>query len=743
LKETFTVASPAAIVAKKDGTLVLLSDNKLAVVKGGKVAPLAAEHLDEPKGIAVDAAENIYVSNYGKLQNVSVFSAGGAYLRSIGKPGGRPRVGKYDPSGMLKPVSVAIDARGRLWVTEAIDSPKRVSIWNCGDGHLEKEFFGDAGYSSFSWMDPEHPDEIACDGVMWKVDLQKKTWTPKSTLWQPKGANSPGHFSTYGGGFKMFTAKNGRQYGWAVDEHVGTVLCMREGDVMKPILVFFWTYTAKRFIGYPIAFDTTKYPEWGTYIWVDKNDDQIMQEDEILTAAKFSPTVAKRYFRGFAFVDKELNLWHASGAVNRPLRFLPDGRPEYDFSKPDLLPVTSVAAVDDAGAIYTLTQDDRDRLKVGYGKWSPDGKLQWGLKGFINWPNAISLPSQQPGKLWGPTALIGTAGGFTGFNTYFGVAHLYTTDGLFVSRIMKDVRTVTKLTPDIISCENANGCLVKPTGMDRYFFLAGDQDGRVTEVLGLDTVKRLPGGEYVMTEEDSKKVSLAHADYQSKISQAQKLIIAHGKTALMTAQTIGKTLDAGRSFEAKAAYDEKNLYVEYKVTSPVKLVNGSPDPTMLFTGGNCLDIQLAADPQADPKRKTPAPGDTRILVSRQNGKPFAEIYRAKVKDFHGTPIVFRTANVESFDVIETVDRITLDYKEDNYLQTFTAVVTIPLDVIGWTPRAGTKVKMDLGYIYGNEGGTKTAARSYWKNNSFNANVLNDVPCESRIEPAEWGEAQVE
>ena len=305
------------------------------------------------------------------------------------------------------------------------------------------------------------------------------------------------------------------------------------------------------------------------------------------------------------------------------------------------------------------------------------------------------------------------------------------------------MRTVTDLGPEIISCENYNGDFVKPKGTERYFFLGGDQDGRVSEVLGLDTVRRLKGGEYVITEADANKVATALADYQARRTNVQLLTIAHGKQALDTAQPVSKSLDGARKFEAKAAYDATNLYVAYKVTSPIKLVNDAPDPTLLFKGGNCLDIQLATDPQADPTRKTPVPGDLRILVSRQNGKSIAVIYRPRVKGFQGKPIVFRTANSESFDSIVTSDKITLDYREDNNLQTFTAMVTIPLDVIGWTPRAGTRVKMDLGYIYGNDGGTKASARSYWKNNSFYANVLNDVPCESRIEPAEWGEATVE
>ena len=74
---------------------------------------------------------------------------------------------------------------------------------------------------------------------------------------------------------------------------------------------------------------------------------------------------------------------------------------------------------------------------------------------------------------------------------------------------------------------------------------------------------------------------------------------------------------------------------------------------------------------------------------------------------------------------------------------FSAQVAIPLQLLGWTPKSGSAVKMDLGYIYGNATGNQEAIRSYWSNNSFNANVTGDVPSELRLEPAQWGTVLVE
>ena len=71
------------------------------------------------------------------------------------------------------------------------------------------------------------------------------------------------------------------------------------------------------------------------------------------------------------------------------------------------------------------------------------------------------------------------------------------------------------------------------------------------------------------------------------------------------------------------------------------------------------------------------------------------------------------------------------------------MVTIPLDLIGLTLKPGQSLPMDVGVLYGNAPGTQVSARSYWTNNSFSANVTNDVPNESRLEPQEWGSAVIE
>jgi hypothetical protein len=766
LRTTWSVPAPGSVAARPDGSIVMISDGKLVAIDDGGVSLLAEDHLDDPAGIALDTAGRIYVANRGQGQNVSVFSSGGAYERSIGKPGGRPRVGRFDPAGMLEPGGLAIDVKGRLWVAEAVDAPKRISVWDVETGALVNEFFGGAHYSAFIWMDPQRPDEIYCDRVIWKVDLEKKTWAPASTFWRAgNDPDSPGEIATHMGGFRVVTAVNGRQYGWAScfrahDNPRPTVLFMRTGDVFKPIVSITATTNS------PLIASVSPKPHGAAFAWADRNDDQVMQADEL------SAPLGSRWTRGFGWVDRDLNLWFpdppsrvkysakegtylvfektadAGGCVYRPLRFEPDGRPVYDFSRPEPTPV-SVRCVDDVdGSWYLLRSYKPPAERIGYARYTPSGELQWGYRGAIEWISSLSLPPQKPGKIWAPTAPLGTAGDFTGFNTYFGVAHLYTRDGLYVAKLFADPRVATGLGPDVIRCENMNGQLVRPRGMDRTFLLAGDVDGRVTEVLGLETVKRLEGGTYTISEPDARRAVEAAAAFEAEVSHSAALDIARGREGLESAPAVGKAVHSRQSFLARAAYDATNLYVQVEVTGPSELLNSIPDDRTVFKGGNLLDIQLGADFAADPAREKPVPGDVRILVTRRRSPdaeapgPLAVIYRPKVAGFDGEPVVFTSpTGAESFDVIETSERVNLEYEKTP--TGFKAVVTVPLSLAGLAPKSGDRVRMDVGYIFGNATGNKATARAYWSNNGFSANVLDDTPHESRLEPALWGVATFE
>lgn len=734
--ETYTVPAPGGLTVCADGSLAVLSNGVILRVNDGKVAPLIADHLDMPVSITADAKGSIYVANRGKLQNVSLFTPAGKYLRSIGKKGGRPLLGKWDKQGMLEAGGIAIDAQGRLWVAETLDGPRRHSVWNVKNGTLITEFFGGSEYSTHVSMDPKHADEVFCHNVIWSVNLEKGAWYPKSTIWRSSDPNSPreirGGDQSY---FNAFTARNGKQYGWGLWPGVGPVLFMRRGDHFVPIMAGIFVCDYSPYVPYPpypIFADKKQYPI-GYYAWQDKNDDQIMQADEI-----------QHNEAAFCWVDDALNLYSNKGYLLRPLHFEKNGQPVYDTGTPEKHAFLTGNAGHDPlftdsrdGSTYTLTNE------YGIAHWAADGSMLWNYKHqFMSWHDSLNLAIAKPGEVFGLTKPMGAAGDFAAFSTYFGPIHLFSKDGLYVAKVFKDGR-LGDWGPEVLNCEAYAGQFVQVEKDKRYLLLVGDTDGRVSQVNGLETVRHLPGGACVISEDDVKKVQEAQAEYSRRQGIATPLTIAGGgRKALDLAPAITRLIDEKRSFSVRMAHDAENLYATYTVESPHELTNSFPDPQTIFKGGNCLDLQLATDLQADPKRTTPAPGDLRLLITRQAGKTVAVLYRPKIAGFSGQPVTFKTyTGQESFDVITVSDRVTLDYRKTS--TGFTAMAAIPLELLGWSPKSGTLVKLDVGVLFGNETGNLIARRAYWANNSFTANVTNDIPHESRLEPAQWGMATVE
>ena len=306
---------------------------------------------------------------------------------------------------------------------------------------------------------------------------------------------------------------------------------------------------------------------------------------------------------------------------------------------------------------------------------------------------------------------------------------------------MKDGRS-GETGPDQVQCEWFTGQLVKLAD-GRWFLLGGDQDGRVLQVLGLDTIRKF-AGKLTIAPAEARAAAAALAEWSRRKARAQSLVLARspGKPDWLNIRGVKIDVDAKRSFTARAAYDAKNLYLRYEVRSPFELTNRTPEIQTIFKGGNLIDVQIATDPAAEAQRTKPAPGDIRILATRRGGKAFVVVYRPKVAGFTGQPIVFTSpSGKESFDRIETWTDVPLACEKTE--TGFNAVLTLPLARIGLKLRPGTLQRMDVGYLFGNQTGSATSTRAYWSNHSFTAGVTQDIPHESRLEPAQWGSATVE
>jgi hypothetical protein len=734
---TCEVPAPERLAAAPDGRLLVISERK---VRGIKVSgfsvqadtrhptpePLIAAHLDDPQSIAVAADGTIYVANRGKLMNVSVFDANGKYLRSIGKEGGRPAKGRYDPAGIYMPGGITVDKTGQLWVAETTDAPKRISVWDAGNGAFKNEFFGSCDYFGYGYIDPVKTDEVLVHNVLWKIDWKNYTVKPETTVWRQTEPTmmKPLGTGSYAASPRIFTAANGRQYMYGHNYAHFSGLFYRDGDLFKPIL-------SKIHVGYDyigpagIPFmddDRVKYPQ-GQYFWQDRNGDCCVQPEEVMPL-KGTP------FETFsvAWVFPDLTML-ANGRLLKPVS-VENGIPKYDLAKAEKYPLpvgySAVPLAD--GGIVTYTPDKG----VSLARYDKDGKPLWSYGGITPWQSALNLGVTGPGRLWGMTQCMGQGGDYLVYQTYFGPNHVFRADGIYVGALLKDGRLMLNRGQDEGQPEGQGGYFgkLKIEGRERYFAIGGGQDARAWEVVGLDTIKDLPGGTYAHTPELAAKAEAAQREYKLALAAGRQIVI--GKD-LAAAKTVEKELETGPAFKVKAARDEKNLLVDYEVVSATALVNGVPDPKLLFKGGNCLDIQL------ENSRGEPV----RVLVTQYNGKPFATVYFPKVKDFKGEPTVFNSpTGKESFDEILFLENVALTTEKTD--KGFHAKVAIPLEALRLKLEPGQKLKMDLGYIFGNAQGVgKAVRRAYLNNNSFSANVVDDIPNEARLEPKEWGEAEVE
>ena len=756
---TMEVPAPERLAVGKDGAVLVISTGKVIRVGkypspqsspprgeeagasgGGKQTPsplegegrgegyasIIPDHLDDPQSIAIGSDGTIYVANRGTLQNVSVFDATGKYLRSIGKTGGRPAKGNYDALGMYMPGGICVDKIGQLWVAETTDAPKRISVWEAKAGVFKKEFFGGCSYFAYGFIDPKKPDEILVNDVLWKIDWNNYKVTPLTTVWRktsPEMIPAPG-VDAYTSHPKIITAANGRQYMYGNGGPHFSVLLYREGDLFKPVMSMI--HVGYAYIGPAgIPFmddDRAKYPE-GEYFWQDQNGDCCVQPGEVIP---LKGTKLERF--AIANVFPDLSVLLGNGYLLKPVS-VTNGIPKYDLAKAEKYPLpvgyTSVPLED--GGIVTYAQSSLAR-------YDKDARPLWSYSGITDWHSQLNLGVTGPGRLGGMTQCMGKGGDFLVYQTYFGPNQVFRTDGMYVGALLKDGRLMLNRGQDEGQPEGQGGFFgklkIEDGKPDRYFAIGGGQDTRVWEVTGLDTIKDLPGGSYVHTPELAAKAEQAQREYKMALAAGNRIVI--GKD-LAAAKTVQKELENGWGFKAKVARDAKNLLLDYEVVSDTPLLNTVPDPKLIFKGGNCLDIQLENN-LGEP---------VRVLVTQYQGKPFATVYFPKVKDFKGEPTVLTSpTGKESFDEIKFLENVALTVEKTE--KGFQAKVALPLAVLRLELKPAQKLKMDIGYIFGNAQGVgKAVRRAYLSNNSFSANVIDDIPNESRLDPKEWGEAAVE
>ena len=611
--------------------------------------------------------------------------------------------------------------------------------------------------------DPDDKTRVFTGGREFRLDYAANKATPVASLGDVSG--------------QLMKAK-GREY---IMNKFGKLL-LRKGDTLKPVaaMAAFFLKDFASYKNYPLppAPEGTHDYASLSFIWMDRNDDGTPQPDEMTIGSPWSGWKDWKYPVGIAgqtgsyWLDENFNLygyaretWYAAYGrgpfITRiPLKgWTPGGAPIWDPAGQQLIAEIRGPS---AWRLYLASEG-----RVIFGEpitcIRDDGVTLWTYKD--NWPGTDGVRNAPiPGR---DDVLVGTLGCIgrvrTSLKTVFamnssvGRLYLMTVDGLFVASVFEDFRLGSDQRP-----KNAqpgtplDGVTMGPRWFAAHFFkaeksgefylIAGSTTCDVIKLNGLDSLRAIPGGTLTVADQDVSSAEALVEQRTEKEAANDMLTIA----SLPAAPAIDGKLDeyppdsfiewCAGPYEARAAVavGNANLYLAYDVLgdrSP--MVNGGKDTSRLFLTGDCVDLQLGTDPDADSKRTGPAPGDVRLLISVIEGSPVAVLYRWKAADGRN-PVTFpgaRPCTVDRVDVIKDA-KISIVRRGDGY----TAEAAVPLASLGFVPGAAKQYKADFGVVISNKKGDSRVARMNWANK---ATPTSDAAGEAIADPHLWGTAMLD
>lgn len=757
VQRTIPVEKPQGVAFDAQGALYVVSGTRvlrLATLEAQPL-PVITEGLEEPQQLLVDADGRIYVSDWGKAQQVKVFGADGKLLRAVGTPGG-PRIGAYDRTRMQHPYGMTLTADGRLWVAERSYTPKRVSVW-AADGGFVTAFYGPPQYGGGGNLDPHDPTKFYyADGAKGTLEFDLDWDTGTSALSRILYLPGSNGVELPGAAPQTAMRVNGRRYFTNVFNTSPVVLAAAAGIWMEregtlvPVAAAGQAHQWGQLRSlpfkekWPAGADLTKRvgeQPW-SFCWTDNNGDGQAEPDEVVYWEDGQPGVNGVY------VTPDLTLTFSNGRSLTPkwtaqgtLQYLADMKAvkttEYGLS-----PAYQWQLLEANG--WTVAMDCPLR---GF----QEGELRWTYPN--PWPSlhaSHSAPApDRPGQVIGSTRLVGqpvTVAGETlwAFNGNKGTMYLFTLDGLFVATLFQDNRlgptwTMAKATRGL----RLNGVThheedffptLNQTADGRVYLVAGQTHSSLVRVDGLDTLRRLPETKLAVT----SAMLQACRDYF--VQRDLQRVKAEGRNTLRVALredapavdgrlddwaeaawvTVGQVVTGGNqaSIQAAVATAGDRLYVALKSPDSHLLENKGDAWQMLFKTGGGLDVMLHTDHH----------GDQRLLAALVNGRPLAVRYRPKA-DGAGEPVPFSSPwrTVTMAEVVQVPD-VDLAGAQGNF------ELSVPLAAVGLRPKTGLRVRGDIGILRGSGG--LTAQRLYWQNKA--TGLVSDVPGEAELAPQLWG-----
>jgi len=744
-----------------------------------------------------DSTETIYISDHGQRHQVKLFDADGKPIRTIGRPG-KPRAGDYDKLHMNHPAGIAVDSKGQIWVTEHDYLPKRVSVWSQegelvnafygpskygGGGALDS-----ADPSLFYYADEARGSlEFALDWEKGTSELKRVLYRARTDFPMPFRAAAPER-SLYHNGQRYFTNCYNTN---PVAGHSTAFLFQDRDGVAQPAAAMGMANAWDVLKTEPFLFLWPEGPDPHSkdihghggrnqvfFAWSDLNTDARVQPEEVWMEQAVCGGVT--VMEDLSFCIARLN----DQAVRfTPTSFTTAGIPVYGRSNRVVLadgvqrPGSSggdqVLADASNEAVITLGVEPFHRHSLS---GTRDGKPVWSYPS--PWPglhasHEAASPSF-PGQVIGSTRLMGglfevkgcEAGPLWAVNANMGNFYLFTRDGLFVATVFEDVRqgklwkmpVATRGMPlQGISLHDENFWpTITSTPEGKVYAVDGSYSSLV-RLEGLDTIRRLDAFSVEVTAEhlvEAQRWVLAReAQRQAEFGQGVLNASIHPTSRIKTDGQSDDWSNANwvdiekrgvrANFNSNSqpfnvsgslAISGDRLHAAWRTTLNDLLRNSGEIPHALFKTGGGLDLMLATNPAADPKRRSPVAGDLRLLITQVDGKPRALLYEPVSPGSTGEKVPFSSPwRTTTFDRVEDVsDQIELATDGKGFYE-----FSISLKTLGLKATDGLRMKGDIGILRGT--GTETTARSYWSNKA--TGITADVPSEAALTPHLWGTIQ--
>ena len=780
------VDAPAGLCRAGDDALLAVSGRRIvriavdAARKGGgegltvsaSSRPCVESGLSAPVAVAVDAAGNMYASDWAGEMCVKKFSPGGKPIGVVGRRGGRKWLGAFEKDGMLLPHGIAVTRGGTLYVAEADMVPKRISAWDAASGRFLRHWIGPAPYGGMSsfWADPDEPGFVHAMGCKFSYDMKSGAWDVVATEVRRMERDqpfTPSPESCMGVGVKV--VKRGGETYICTGRRNETVWLRRQGDVLVPCAAVGGLHSM-------VTDDGTGLTIWDSdigrhlyrnvrpaffrghsgrrgragdnYAWSDLNGDGVVQPEEMtwcetltrgdplshMDAGGEKPGCQCEFYNGWGAIPAADGMLHFAGFAKDGdcvWQLKPDswGRfgPVYDVRK-----ARAVHREAGAGGQFSAVWTDEGHNVFAVGAMkdvrsvrSRAALIALGGDGSVKWELAAprgrgekDVAGSGVNGTWnvpGVGEVICLWNWWWNYRPYF-----VTADGLYVGTFGEE----TSLGPKALWGESAT-----------YFFQAkdgspilvngGNQSAHVFVVEGLEDARRF-GGAVTVSESDIAKARKSRA-VAGRREPPKDVLDLCGRSV---AADGGK--GRGWRISISSPYGSDLLRLEADVDDPSPMLQPGTDFTTLFTTGDCVDLMLAADPSAPKDRRRAARGDKRILFSEMNGKGVAVLYEPVAEPRPARKVRLMAAE---FDCIRIIDGAKVDVTRRADGSGYMLKAEVPLREIGLLCGDAGAIRGDVGVVFsGGAGGRELRLYHYNKDTA----MTSDLTTEATLQPHEWG-----